>query len=65
VRIPLTVGDICGRAVLPDSDDPANGGKPAGSPIWRLSAMAAAPRALEDGRAKIGLDAPIDLEVTG
>jgi len=31
--------------------------------------MAAAPRsfegALEDGRAKIGLDAPIDLEVTG
>jgi hypothetical protein len=68
LRIPLTVGDIYGRSGLPDSDDLAHGG------TLPLADLAVECRdgsavliggALEGGRAKIGLDAPIDLEVTG
>jgi len=68
LRIPLTVGDIYGRSGLPDSDDLAHRG------TLPLADLAVECRgggavliggALEDGHAKIGLDAPIDLEVTG
>lgn len=68
LRIPLTVGDIYGRSGLPDSDDLAHGGT---LPLADLAVQCRDGSAvliggsLENGRAKIGLDAPIDLEVTG
>jgi Vault protein inter-alpha-trypsin domain len=68
LRIPLTVGDIYGRSGLPDSDDLAYGGT---LPLADLAvecrggSVVLIGGALEGGRAKIGLDAPIDLEVTG
>jgi Vault protein inter-alpha-trypsin domain len=68
LRIPLTVGDIYGRSGLPDSDDLAHGGTlpPADLAVeCRGGSVVLIGGALEDGRAKIGLDAPIDLEVTG
>jgi hypothetical protein len=68
LRIPLTVGDIYGRSGLPDSDDLAHGGTlPLGDLAVECRGGSAVliGGALEDERAKIGLDAPIDLEVTG
>src|SRR5215470_14368178 len=68
LRIPLTVGDIYGRSGLPDSDDLAHGGTlpPADLAVeCRGGSAALIGGALEGGRAKIALDAPIDLEVTG
>src|SRR5215468_3473268 len=68
LRIPLTVGDIYGRSGLPDLDDLAHGGK---LPVADLAVECRGGTAaliggtLEGGRAKIALDAPIDLEVTG
>jgi hypothetical protein len=68
LRIPLTVGDIYGRSGLPDSDDLAHGGT---LPLADLAvecrggSVVLIGGALEGGRAKIALDAPIDLEVTG
>ncbi|HEV2955299.1 MAG TPA: VIT domain-containing protein [Xanthobacteraceae bacterium] len=68
LRIPLTVGDIYGRSGLPDSDDLAHGGT---LPLADLAvdcrggSAVLIGGALQEGRAKIGLDAPIDLEVTG
>jgi hypothetical protein len=68
LRIPLTVGDIYGRSGLPDSDVLAHGGT---LPLADLTVQCCGGSAvliggaLENGRAKIGLDAPIDLEVTG
>src|SRR5215813_1762592 len=68
LRIPLTVGDIYGRSGLPDSDDLVHGGT---LPLADLAVecrggtAALMGGALEGGRAKIALDAPIDLEVTG
>jgi hypothetical protein len=68
LRIPLTVGDIYGRSGLPDSDDLAHGGT---LPLADLAvecrggSAALIGGALEGGRAKIALDAPIDLEVIG
>jgi hypothetical protein len=68
LRIPLTVGDIYGRSGLPDSDVLAHGGT---LPLADLAVQCRGGSAvliggaLENGRAKIGLDAPIDLEVTG
>lgn len=66
LRIPLTVGDIYGRSGLPDSDDLAQGGP---MPLADLAVECLGGSAvliggaLEEGRAKVGLDAPIDLEV--
>jgi hypothetical protein len=68
LRIPLTVGDIYGRSGLPDSDDLVHGGTLllADLKVECLDGSAALiGGALEGGHAKIGLDAPIDLEVTG
>jgi Vault protein inter-alpha-trypsin domain/von Willebrand factor type A domain len=68
LRIPLTVGDIFGRSGLPDSDDLAHGGTlpPADLAVeCRGASVALIGGALKGGRAKIALDAPIDLEVSG
>jgi Vault protein inter-alpha-trypsin domain len=68
LRIPLTVGDIYGRSGLLDSDDLAYGGTlpPADLAVeCRGGTAALIGGALEGGRAKIALDAPIDLEVSG
>jgi hypothetical protein len=68
LRIPLTVGDIYGRSGLPDSDDLVHGGTLLLADLaveCRGGSAALIGGALEDGSAKIGLDAPIDLEVTG
>src|SRR5215470_17470485 len=68
LRIPLTVGDIYGRSGLSDSDDLVHGGT---LPLADLTVecrggtAALIGGALEGGRAKIALDAPIDLDVTG
>jgi hypothetical protein len=68
LRIPLTVGDIYGRSGLPDLDDLAHGGK---LPVADLAVECRGGTAaliggtLEGGRAKVALDAPIDLEVSG
>jgi Vault protein inter-alpha-trypsin domain len=68
LRIPLTVGDIYGRSGLPDLDNLAHGST---LPIADLAVECRGGSAvliggaLEGGRAKLGLDAPIDLEVTG
>ena len=68
LRIPLTVGDIYGRSGLADSDDLAHGGT---LPLADLAvdcrdgSVALRGGALEGGRARIALNAPIDLEVTG
>jgi hypothetical protein len=68
LRIPLSVGDIYGRSGLPDSDDLVHGGT---LPLADLTVdcrggtAALIGGALEGGRAKIALDAPIDLEITG
>jgi hypothetical protein len=68
LRIPLTVGDIYGHSGLPDSDELVHGGTlpPADLAVeCRGGSAVLIGGALEDGRTKIGLDAPIDLEVTG
>jgi len=68
LRIPLTVGDIFGRSGLPDSDDLAHGGTLPLADLavqCRGASVALIGGALEGGRAKIALDAPIDLEVSG
>ena len=65
LRIPLTVGDIYGRSGLPDSDALAHGGAVQTGEITvvcRDGAVMLAGRPLVDGRATVGLDAPIDLE---
>src|SRR5262245_10972967 len=68
LRIPLTVGDIYGRSGLPDSDDLAYGGRlpPADLAVeCRGGTVALIGGALAEGRAKVALNAPIDLEVSG
>jgi hypothetical protein len=68
LRIPLTVGDIYGQSGLPDSDDLIHGG-----PVQQADlnvvcgdgVVSLKGGTLRDGRARIPLNAPIDLEVTG
>lgn len=68
LRIPLTVGDIYGRSGLPDSDDLIHGG-PSGQEDLTVRCRDGQVRLsdgrLEDGHARVPLDAPIDLVVTG
>lgn len=68
LRIPLTVGDIYGRSGLPDSDDLIHGG-PSGQADLTVRCRDGQVRLsdgrLEDGHARVPLDAPIDLVVTG
>ncbi|MCM8627674.1 vWA domain-containing protein, partial [Accumulibacter sp.] len=65
--IPLTVGDIYGRSGLPDSDALIHGG-PSGQANLTVRCRDGQVRLsggrLEDGYARVPLDAPIDLVVT-
>src|SRR5258705_5522589 len=68
LRIPLTVGDIYGRSGLPDSDDLIQGGPIQTADLTvRCSngSVALLGGRLEQGRARVVLNAPIDLTVTG
>jgi len=68
LRIPLTVGDIYGHSPLPCSDNLITGGTlPDGdlSLTCRDGNVALLGGNLQDGRARIALNAPIDIEVTG
>ncbi|MXP66152.1 hypothetical protein E0493_22755 [Roseomonas sp. M0104] len=68
LRIPTTVGDVYGRSPLADSDDLRHGG-----PVQEVDLtvrcdqgqVALAGHPLVDGRARLRLDAPIDLRITG
>jgi hypothetical protein len=67
LRIPLTVGDIYGRSRLPDSDDLLIGGPVQDADLFVRSkngAIAVRGASLNEGRARVPLNAPIDLLVT-
>jgi hypothetical protein len=68
LRIPLTVGDIYGRSGLSDADDLAYGGPNQSAELTVHSgdgAVALKGHRLKKGCARVPLNAPIDLEVTG
>src|SRR5262245_12212043 len=68
LRIPLTVGDIYGRSGLPDSDDLTYGAPVQTAELkvqCRDGEVALLHGRLNDGRAQVPLNAPIDLEVSG
>ena len=68
MRIPLTVGDIYGCSGLQDSDDLAYGGPVQTAELTvqcRDGQVTLLGGRLDDGRAQVPLNAPIDLEVNG
>ena len=68
MRIPLTVGDIYGRSGLPDSDDLTYGGAVQTAELTvqcRDGQVILLGGRLDDGRSRVPLNAPIDLEVIG
>jgi vault protein inter-alpha-trypsin-like protein len=68
LRIPLTVGDIYGRSGLPDSDALIHAGLDQAASLavqCRDGTVTLRGGRLEAGQARVGLDAPIDLEVAG
>src|SRR5262249_6055425 len=68
LRIPLTVGDIYGRSGLPDSDDLTYGGPVQTAELkvrCRDGEVTLLGGRLDDARAQVPLNAPIDLEVNG
>jgi hypothetical protein len=68
LRIPLTVGDIYGRSGLSDADDLAYGGPNQTAELTVRSsdgAVALKGHRLKEGCARVPLNAPIDLEITG
>lgn len=68
LRIPLTVGDVYGRSPLPDSDDLVHGGAAGTAELTvRCSdgSVELLGGRLEEGRASIPLNAPIDLIAHG
>jgi hypothetical protein len=68
LRIPLTVGDIYGRSGLPDSDELIHGGALQTAELTvqcRDGEVTLRNGRLDDGRAQVPLNAPIDLEVHG
>jgi hypothetical protein len=68
LRIPLTVGDVYGCSPLAESDDLIHGGPiqtAALSVTCTSGSVQLANGQLENGRAQIALNAPIDLSVTG
>src|SRR5690348_8723338 len=65
LRIPLTVGDVYGRSGLPESDELVQGGAAASAELavsCRDGSATLIGGRLEEGRAMVPLDAPIDLE---
>src|ERR1700722_6051038 len=68
LRIPLTVGDIYGRSGLADSDDLIHGG-PVQCGVLNVTCRDGVASLiggrLDNGRADIPLNVPIDLDVTG
>ena len=68
MRIPLTVGDIYGRSGLPDSDDLTYGGPVQTAELTvqcRDGQVILLGGRLDNGRAQVPLNAPIDLAVNG
>jgi hypothetical protein len=68
LRIPLTVGEIYGRSVLPESDDLSHGGPVQAADLsvqCSDGVVALVGGTLAEGRAQVMLNAPIDLVVTG
>lgn len=68
LRIPTTVGAIYGRSPLPDSDDLRHGAPIQEAELTVHSDQGAADlvgHPLVEGRARVRLDAPIDLRVSG
>jgi hypothetical protein len=68
MRIPLTVSDIYGRSGLPDSDDLTYGGPVQTAELTvqcRDGQVILLHGRLDNGRAQVRLNAPIDLEVNG
>ncbi|MCL2713539.1 MAG: hypothetical protein FWD68_02815 [Alphaproteobacteria bacterium] len=68
LRIPLTVGDIYGNSPLPSSDDLISGGTLPDADLTvacRDGIVVLRGGTLQEGRARIPLNAPVDLEVTG
>ena len=68
LRIPLTVGDIYGCSHLADSDELSHGGPNHSAQLTARSSdgsVSLGGGRLEEGRATVTLDAPIDLVVTG
>jgi hypothetical protein len=66
MRIPLTVGDIYGRSGLPDSDDLTSGGPVQTAELTvqcRDGQVILLGGRLDNARAQVPLNAPIDLEV--
>jgi hypothetical protein len=66
LRIPLTVGDIYGRSGLPDSDDLTHGGPVQTAELTvqcRDGEVTLLGGRLDGGRARVPLNAPIDLQV--
>lgn len=67
-RIPVTVGDIYGRSPLTDSDDLLAGGPTQYAELQVSTTdgqIQVAGHTLTEGRARLLLDAPIDIQVTG
>jgi len=67
IRIPLTVGDIYGRSGLPDSDDLLLGGPVQTADVFvrcNNGVVSLLGAHLDDGHARVALNAPIDLIVT-
>jgi hypothetical protein len=68
LRIPLTVGDIYGRSGLPDSDDLVHAALDQAATLTvrcRDGIVTLRDGRLDEGQARVALDAPIDLEVAG
>ena len=68
LRIPLTVGEVYGRSGLPESDALVHGGTVRTAEllvVCRDGEVALRGGLLQDGRAVVPTDAPIDLEVVG
>jgi hypothetical protein len=68
LRIPVTVGDVFGRSPLPESDDLLHSADVHEATVEVSSADGTARlrgTALLDGRARVRLDAPIDVIVSG
>ena len=68
LHIPVTVGDVYGRPPMPDSDAPAHGGPRQDADVEITGShgqVTLAGAALVEGRARVRLDRPIRVSVSG